>query len=304
MITLLIISNYKLFKRADVPGWHALVPFLNTWRVFEITYGKGIWMLLLLIPIYGIGLSLVTAYRFLESYDAEKGLCILEMFLPPVARAIVAFKDYEYAGYDEPDFKAPAAIGTGIAAIGLACSLILGAPNESAQGKNQAVQKQEKISTKQTTPKEEEVIPTQQGADPEAIGALKEGTAKEESFISDKDYEKLQVEVVYDTNTAILTNILITDPAGGKTEQKQAAFEITSPQKGEYKFLITGRDIEEATLKVSPVEKIKKEEPKKTSRPVKKPTYKKPTYKKPSYQRPTKKAPKKSSGDGDVSSTL
>lgn len=46
MVTLLEIalytaSQWKIFVKAGKPGWYSAVPFLNTYKMAEITFGNG-----------------------------------------------------------------------------------------------------------------------------------------------------------------------------------------------------------------------------------------------------------------------
>ena len=55
-IVLNIIGNYFLFKKAGKPGWHSLIPFLNTYDEFDMCWDgkKGILYLLLLIGVNAV----------------------------------------------------------------------------------------------------------------------------------------------------------------------------------------------------------------------------------------------------------
>lgn len=35
---LVIIGDWKIFKKADIPGWHSIVPFLNMYEEFELCW--------------------------------------------------------------------------------------------------------------------------------------------------------------------------------------------------------------------------------------------------------------------------
>ena len=42
----MIIAEWKLFKKAGQPGWAAIVPFYNAYVLTKITWGNG-WLFLL-----------------------------------------------------------------------------------------------------------------------------------------------------------------------------------------------------------------------------------------------------------------
>lgn len=37
---LLIAAKWKMFRRADVPGWHSIIPILATWDGFKLAWGQ------------------------------------------------------------------------------------------------------------------------------------------------------------------------------------------------------------------------------------------------------------------------
>lgn len=37
----LVIANWKIFKKAGEPGWAAIVPFYNSYIFAKITWGNG-----------------------------------------------------------------------------------------------------------------------------------------------------------------------------------------------------------------------------------------------------------------------
>ena len=50
---LLVIAWWKIFTKAGVEGWMALVPFLNLYQIYKIAWGEGWYFLLMLIPFVG-----------------------------------------------------------------------------------------------------------------------------------------------------------------------------------------------------------------------------------------------------------
>ena len=99
-----------VFKKANVEGWKAWVPFYNTWVMFELAGYKG-WTSLLLIasaslgqiPFVGWIFSLaVLAYviivtiNFQKAFNKEWPWIFLYIFLPIVWLAIIAFDSSKY----------------------------------------------------------------------------------------------------------------------------------------------------------------------------------------------------------------
>ena len=49
----MIIAEWKLFKKAGQPGWAAIVPFYNAYVLTKITWGNG-WLSCLVFSRWGI----------------------------------------------------------------------------------------------------------------------------------------------------------------------------------------------------------------------------------------------------------
>lgn len=94
----MILAYWFIFMKANEPGWKSIVPFLNTWTMFELAYGAGWKMLLLLVPGLNIVVYFAFNIRFAQSFGKSwlfgLGLC----FLPPVFFLILAFGGCTYHG--------------------------------------------------------------------------------------------------------------------------------------------------------------------------------------------------------------
>jgi len=51
---ILIIAMWKVFDKAGKPGWAAIIPFYNTYILFEVAGMNGWMFLLMLIPIVNV----------------------------------------------------------------------------------------------------------------------------------------------------------------------------------------------------------------------------------------------------------
>ena len=65
MLVIAAVVLYKLFEKAGVPSWKALIPFYNIYTLYEISWGNGFYCLLLLIPIVNFIAMGITAYKLL-----------------------------------------------------------------------------------------------------------------------------------------------------------------------------------------------------------------------------------------------
>lgn len=118
IITLLaLVANWMIFKKMGRQGWEGIIPFYNTYVLFEELYGNGWKFLLLLIPIYNIyiifKLYIDLAHAFNKSTGFGVGLVLLSIvFLCLLAFGNDVYKDGSKANNEE-DFVSNAVDAVG-----------------------------------------------------------------------------------------------------------------------------------------------------------------------------------------------
>ena len=112
---IVMISNWKIFKKAGLAGWEAFVPFYNTWCLVKIS-GLEWWFFLIIIfpiitlkfPIMGlvsVAASFFAHYNLSIKFEKEPiGFALGLTFLPFVFYPILGFgkstyKDKEVSPY-------------------------------------------------------------------------------------------------------------------------------------------------------------------------------------------------------------
>ncbi|MBR5227479.1 MAG: hypothetical protein IKV94_02465 [Clostridia bacterium] len=103
-IILLIIAQWKLFKKAGEPGWLSLIPICNTVMMFKIAGMSGWWaagaLLAGFIPVVGIIASIVInvllAYNLAKAFDKGAGFTVGLVLLAPIFISILAFGKSQY----------------------------------------------------------------------------------------------------------------------------------------------------------------------------------------------------------------
>lgn len=93
-----IFCMWKLFTKADKPGWACIVPIYNAYTEFDIVYGKGWKFLLLLIPIVNFVFAIKFMFDLAKVYGKGVGFGFGLLFLSPIFLAILALGDAEYEG--------------------------------------------------------------------------------------------------------------------------------------------------------------------------------------------------------------
>ena len=93
-----IIAMWKIFVKAGEPGWAAVIPFYNLYVLFKITWGSGWKFLLLLIPIAGIVILVITMVKLAKAFGKGSGFAVGLIFLSIIFYCILAFGDAQYVG--------------------------------------------------------------------------------------------------------------------------------------------------------------------------------------------------------------
>jgi len=100
-----VAGMWKMFEKADRPGWAAVIPYYNIYKMSEITMGNG-WLALALfagiIPLIGeiiaIGFLIYLAVQTAKAYGKPSMWAVGLIFLPPVFLCILGFGDAVYQG--------------------------------------------------------------------------------------------------------------------------------------------------------------------------------------------------------------
>jgi hypothetical protein len=95
---LFIVAMWKLFEKANVPGWHCIIPFLNIYDEFKIAWGNGWLFLLLLIPFVDIIIEIILAFKLAKAFGKGLGFTIGLVLLPSIFKLILGFDSSKYLG--------------------------------------------------------------------------------------------------------------------------------------------------------------------------------------------------------------
>ena len=95
------IGLWKTFKKAGKPGWHAIIPFLNMYDMFEIGGQKGVYIFFMFIPFVGTAIysvyALLANYNIARAFKQSKGFLVGLTILPFIFTMILGFsKDMQY----------------------------------------------------------------------------------------------------------------------------------------------------------------------------------------------------------------
>ncbi|MBQ3430702.1 hypothetical protein IJG20_01195 [Candidatus Saccharibacteria bacterium] len=98
LMVLLIIANWKIFKKAGRPGWHSIIPFLNLYDIVSISGMSGWLFLLLFIPFVNFIFICVLNIKLAKAFGKGIGFGIGLILLGNLFTLILAFGSAKYVG--------------------------------------------------------------------------------------------------------------------------------------------------------------------------------------------------------------
>lgn len=87
-----------MFVKAGKPGWASIIPFYNTYCLFDMGFGKGWMFLLLLVPIVGEVFAIILYFKIAKAFGKGIGFGFGLLLLNPIFMCILGFGDAEYVG--------------------------------------------------------------------------------------------------------------------------------------------------------------------------------------------------------------
>lgn len=93
-----LVAMWKLFAKAGKPGWACLVPFYNTYCLFDIAFGNGWLFLLTFVPCVNFVFLIMLYFKLAKAFGQGVGFGFGLLFLSPIFFAILAFGKSEYVG--------------------------------------------------------------------------------------------------------------------------------------------------------------------------------------------------------------
>ncbi len=114
-----LVAQWHLYKKANRPGWAAIVPFYNMYVLTDIAWGNGWLFFLLFIPIGNLVFSIWTCVKLARVFGKSGGYGVGLVFLPFVFIPMLAFGKAQYEGPSESGKKGAiiATVVTGVVGI-------------------------------------------------------------------------------------------------------------------------------------------------------------------------------------------
>lgn len=94
----LIASQWKIYTKANKPGWACLVPFYNTLVLLQIVGKPWWWLLLFFVPGINIIFAIWAVNLLSKSFGKGEGFTVGLILLGIVFYPILGFGDAKYQG--------------------------------------------------------------------------------------------------------------------------------------------------------------------------------------------------------------
>ena len=98
ILVLTIIASWRIFTKADKPGWASLVPFYSQYCMFDIAWGNGWLFLLTFVPCVNFVIMIMLYLKLAKAFGKGTGFGIGLLFLSPIFMLILGFGDAHYIG--------------------------------------------------------------------------------------------------------------------------------------------------------------------------------------------------------------
>ena len=98
LILIVLVSQYKLFKKANESGWAAFIPIYNMIIWLRIINKPWWWLLLMIIPYAGLIWSIWATNLLVKKFGKDEGFTIGIIFLPFIFFPILAFGSSKFSG--------------------------------------------------------------------------------------------------------------------------------------------------------------------------------------------------------------
>ncbi len=95
---IVIVAMWKLFTKAGEAGWKSIIPFLNLYVLFKITFGNGWFFLLTFVPIVNIVIGFMLYWKLSKAFGCGVGMFLLILFFPYIGLPVLGFGKASYIG--------------------------------------------------------------------------------------------------------------------------------------------------------------------------------------------------------------
>ena len=95
---LTVVAMWKLFVKAGKAGWKCLIPFYNTYCLYDIAWGNGWLFLLMFVPCVNVVVGIMMLFKLAKAFGQGTGFGFGLLFLNTIFILILGFGSAEYVG--------------------------------------------------------------------------------------------------------------------------------------------------------------------------------------------------------------
>jgi hypothetical protein len=91
-----IFVFWKIFEKAGLPGWGAIIPIYNVYLLIKVAKRPGWWLLLYLIPLVDIVIGIIVIFDIAKNFGKSTAFGFGLLFFSFIFYPILAFGNAEY----------------------------------------------------------------------------------------------------------------------------------------------------------------------------------------------------------------
>lgn len=93
-----LVGMWKIFVKAGKPGWGAIIPFYNTYCLFEMSFGTGWLFLLTFVPCVNAVILIIMWIKLAQAFGKGAAFGLGILFFPFVFLPMLGFGDAQFTG--------------------------------------------------------------------------------------------------------------------------------------------------------------------------------------------------------------
>ena len=98
LFALLIVSEWKIFTKANKPGWACLIPIYSTLVLLEIIGKPWWWIFLFFIPIVNLVFAIWMINLLSKSFGKDEAFTVGLLLIPIIFYPILGLGSSKYIG--------------------------------------------------------------------------------------------------------------------------------------------------------------------------------------------------------------
>ena len=98
VLVVIVAGMWKMFVKANMPGWAAIVPIYNIYCLCKIVGRPGWWTILFFIPFVNFVMAIIVSIDLAKSFGKSVAFALGLVFLAPIFYCILGFGSAQYQG--------------------------------------------------------------------------------------------------------------------------------------------------------------------------------------------------------------